>query len=209
MKNTAEAENQFGEALRTLRKSSGDTQGRFAERLGFSQTFLSDVESGRQKPGFEFLKALKREMGVSLDRLINVQNENENVYGKKVVLPLFFSPVSAGQATPAGNECEKMVEIEGILVPSPESSYMVQVSGDSMRGAGIETGDTLICDRSIEPRDGHIVVAVIDGETTVKRYRQSDGRRYLYPENDQYPVMNITDRDVVVQGVVVRGIREY
>jgi DNA polymerase V len=81
------------------------------------------------------------------------------------------------------------------------------VAGDSMKGAGIHSGDLLIVDRSLEPRDKNIVIAVINGQLTVKRIRIRRKQISLEPENDAFPIQEISqDMDFQVWGVVTNVI---
>ncbi|MDN6679346.1 MAG: S24 family peptidase, partial [Yaniella sp.] len=82
------------------------------------------------------------------------------------------------------------------------STFIVRVSGDSMEGAGIYDGDELIVDRSINPRDGHVVVAVVDGDMTVKRLRVTSSGVVLQAENAEYPDVEVAElSDLMVWGV--------
>ncbi|MBZ0253898.1 MAG: hypothetical protein K8I02_11220, partial [Candidatus Methylomirabilis sp.] len=83
----------------------------------------------------------------------------------------------------------------------------VRVSGDSMIGAGIHDGDLLIVDRSIEPADGKVVIAVLDGELTVKRLRLRGGKARLVPENDRYPAIDAPEEGgLEIWGVVTNVV---
>jgi len=62
-----------------------------------------------------------------------------------------------------------LLDLEAMLIRHPAATFLMKVSGDSMAGAGIHAGDTLVVDRSIAPRDGLVVVAVVGGELVVKR----------------------------------------
>lgn len=86
------------------------------------------------------------------------------------------------------------------------STYLVRVSGDSMKDAGIADGDELVVDRAAEPADGSVVVAVLDGELTVKRLRiDRRGRARLVAENPEYPDIEVPElSDLIIWGVVTR-----
>jgi DNA polymerase V len=86
---------------------------------------------------------------------------------------------------------------------------MVKVSGDSMTGAGINDGDVLVVDRSEQPAHGKIVVAVLDGELTVKRLVMKNGQTQLAPENPRYqPIVVAAEQDLHVWGVVSGVVRK-
>ncbi|NBV54968.1 MAG: hypothetical protein EBR79_04555 [Proteobacteria bacterium] len=88
-------------------------------------------------------------------------------------------------------------------VRHPGSTFFVRVQGDSMLNAGIHEGDILVVDRSLEAREGSIVIAVLDGELTVKRLRRKNGQVELVPENDRYPVIVVhPEQEFRIWGVV-------
>ncbi len=96
------------------------------------------------------------------------------------------------------------------LVRHPAATFFVRVEGDSMIGAGIHSGDILVVDRSMEPTDRSIVVAVLNGELTVKRLWRKNGRVRLEPENPDYPVIEIAEgEELIIWGVVTSAIREF
>ncbi len=89
------------------------------------------------------------------------------------------------------------------LIKREVSTFYVRVSGDSMTGAGIHNDDILIVDKSIEPVDKKVVIAIIDGDFTVKRYREIDGKISLVPDNDNYsPIEFVDGSDIEIWGVV-------
>ncbi len=92
-------------------------------------------------------------------------------------------------------------------VPDTRGDFWFRVKGDSMIGSGIFPGDYLLVDRKLDPKSGDIVVASVDGELTVKRYRIVDGRAYLIPENRKYEWIKM-DKNTVIVGVVVHLSRD-
>jgi len=118
-------------------------------------------------------------------------------------LPLYLAPVSAGFPSPAEDYLDRALDLNELLISNPAATFYVRASGDSMRDAGIQTGDILIVDRAIEPRPGKIVIAAVDGELTVKRLRLKDGRLYLAPENPAYPFLEVSpEASFEIWGVV-------
>ena len=118
-------------------------------------------------------------------------------------LPLYLAPVSAGFPSPAEDYLDRALDLNELLISNPAATFYVRASGDSMRDAGIQTGDLLIVDRAIEPRPGKIVIAAVDGELTVKRLRTKDGRLYLAPENPAYPNIEVSpEASFEIWGVV-------
>ena len=86
--------------------------------------------------------------------------------------PSVVGTVVAGFPSPAEQYVEPPLDLNELLVKRPAATYFVRVSGDSMVGAEIQDGDLLVVDRSLRPADGDIIVASVDGEFTVKRYRE-------------------------------------
>ena len=105
--------------------------------------------------------------------------------------PLAEAYVAAGFPSPADDYLEKGLDLNEYLIKSPASTFFVRVAGDSMTNAGIHDGDLLVVDRSRSPKDGCVVIAVIDGEMAVKRLRRIRRRWALIPENEQYPSLEI------------------
>ncbi|HEB79208.1 MAG TPA: translesion error-prone DNA polymerase V autoproteolytic subunit [Rhodospirillales bacterium] len=101
--------------------------------------------------------------------------------------PLFASRVAAGFPSPAEDHVEGKLDLNEHLIKHPAATFIVRVEGASMTGAGIHPGDLLIVDRSLEPRDGSIVVAAVNGELTVKRLRAEKGGWVLKAENPDFP----------------------
>jgi DNA polymerase V len=126
----------------------------------------------------------------------------------KLELPLFVHPVSAGFPSPAEDYIDLKLDLNEFLIKRPSSTFLVRVSGNSMIKAGIHHGDILTVDRSITPTEGKIVVAVINGDCTVKRIQYKNDILLLLPENDQYQpiqVKEFTDT-LYIWGVVTHVI---
>ena len=113
--------------------------------------------------------------------------------------------VPAGFPSPAQGYYSGPVDLNRHLMRDPTATFIVRVSGDSMTGVGIFDGDELVVDRGLDAHDGSVVVAVVNGELTVKRLLRSDGRTALAPENPAYPVIELSELDdLQVWGVVTR-----
>lgn len=108
-------------------------------------------------------------------------------------LPLYGETVPAGFPSPASDYVRDRLDLNQLLVRHPEATFFVQAKGHSMLGAGIHDGDKLVVDRALQPRHGHVVIAVVDGEFTVKRLYQQGGVCKLRAENPEYP--DIVPRD--------------
>lgn len=122
--------------------------------------------------------------------------------------PLFLARVEAGFPSPADDYVDRALDLHEFCVRNGPATFFVRASGDSMVDAGIASGDLLVVDRSVEPRTGHVVVAVLDGELTVKRLRLAGRRVILEPANEAYsPIEAEPDRDLSVWGVVTHVVR--
>jgi DNA polymerase V len=121
----------------------------------------------------------------------------------KLRIPLFSATVQAGFPSPADDHMDKSLDLNEHLVSNPASTFFVKAKGDSMKDAGITCGDIMIVDRSVAPKDRQIVVAMLDGEFTVKRLRRKKGHVFLVAENNAFPPIEITDdQELVIWGVV-------
>ena len=128
-------------------------------------------------------------------------------YGERVDLPLAESSVPAGFPSPADDFIANRLDLNEHLILHPAATFFVRVAGDSMIGAGITDGDILIVDRSLEPTDGKVVIAVVSGELVVKRLRRTEKGWLLLAENDGYPPIEVGEEDEFeVWGVVTNVI---
>jgi DNA polymerase V len=127
----------------------------------------------------------------------------------KIALPLYMTSIEAGFPSPADDYIEGSLDLNQHLVKHPAATFFVRVSGESMINAGIYPDDILIVDRSLEAVDKKIVIAVINGELTVKRLRIRSGNPFLEPENDQYQSIEVTpDMAFEIWGVVTNVIHK-
>ena len=108
------------------------------------------------------------------------------------LIPLFQDKVAAGSPIPAEDVVEDKIDLSTYLVQHPESTFLVRAQGQSMIGAGIFQDDLLIVDNKITPQSGHIIIALIDTEVTVKRLQIKDKKITLLPENPDYQPIIIT-----------------
>ena len=126
-----------------------------------------------------------------------------------VVVPLVLAPVSCGFPSPADDYIDSALDLNELLIKKPAATFFVKARGDSMQGAGIFDGDLLVIDKSIEARSGHIVVAIIDGEFTLKRFLKRAGLCLLMPENSKYkPIVIGEGNEFQVWGVATACIHK-
>lgn len=124
------------------------------------------------------------------------------------VLPYIEQGVSAGFPSPALDFEDLKIDLNKTLIRHPNSTYYGRVKGFSMKNAGIDDGDLLIIDKSLEPLDGRIAVCFLDGEFTAKRIRIINKTVILYPENEDYnPIKIGADNEFVVWGIITHVIK--
>jgi DNA polymerase V len=120
---------------------------------------------------------------------------------------LFIISVPAGFPSPAEDFVEGPLDLNRYLIHHPAATFFVRVIGDSMIGIGIYPNDLLIVDRAVTPVNGSIVIAVVNGDLTIKRLHQGDGQVSLLPENPVYEPIQITAAmSFEVWGVVTKSI---
>jgi DNA polymerase V len=122
-----------------------------------------------------------------------------------LALPLIYSGVQAGFPSPADDHVDARLDLNEHLIRHPAATFFVRAIGDSMIGAGIHSGDLLVVDRAIKATDGRVVIAVMDGECTVKRYRTNGprSRPWLEAANPAFPDVQVLDgQELRVWGVV-------
>ena len=117
--------------------------------------------------------------------------------------------VSAGFPSPADDFKEIRISLDKELVKNSESTFYARVSGDSMIEAGLDDGDLLVIDRSLNPTNGKIAVCFIEGEFTVKRIKKEKDKLYLMPENKIYkPIELKGDDELIIWGIVIYVIKK-
>ncbi|ACL38222.1 peptidase S24 and S26 domain protein [Pseudarthrobacter chlorophenolicus A6] len=120
---------------------------------------------------------------------------------------VLISPVAvaAGFPSPAQDYFDGRIDLNAHLIKDITSTFVVRVTGNSMEGAGISDGDELIVNRALEPKDGSVVIAVLDGELTVKRLRITAAGIVLQAENPRYQDIKVSAlSDLTIWGVATR-----
>lgn len=121
----------------------------------------------------------------------------------QLVIPMATSKVQAGFPSPAEGYEEERIDLADILITNKASTYCVRVKGNSMIDANIFPDDVLVVDKSLEATHGKIVIAVVDGEFTVKTLYSKDGIVKLIPANSEYPEIILTsEQELNIWGVV-------
>ncbi|MBZ5486375.1 translesion error-prone DNA polymerase V autoproteolytic subunit [Halomonas aquamarina] len=134
-------------------------------------------------------------------------------------LPLTFQPLPysslqgragfSGFPSPAQDYEPRTLDLNTRLIKNPTQTFYLSAAGDSMEGWGIFEGDLLVVDRSIKPRLGHILVAMLDDEVLIKRYALYRGTPHLCSAHPHYPPLPLEDTDCQLWGVVRAVIHEY
>lgn len=135
--------------------------------------------------------------------IYTVQNSSE------LELPFVEQGISAGFPSPADDFLDISIDLNKELVKNPSATFYGRVKGDSMKDAGMENGDLLIIDKSLEPIDNKIAVCFIDGEFTVKRIKIEADVVWLLAENEAYKPIKVTaDNEFVIWGIVTTVIKK-
>ena len=117
--------------------------------------------------------------------------------------------VSAGFPSPADDFKELRISIDQEVVRNEEATFYARVSGESMQGAGLDDGDLLVIDRSMEPQNNKIAVCYIDGAFTVKRLKVEVDCIYLMPENKNYKPIKVSEEDQLqIWGIVTYVVKK-
>ena len=141
---------------------------------------------------------------------------------KKATILHFYSPdtsneadvwlagegISAGFPSPADDFKEVRISLDRAVVKNKAATFYARVAGQSMVGAGLDDGDLLVIDRSLEPQDGKIAVCFVDGEFTVKRLKVAEDCVWLMPENEQYKPLQVNeDNELIIWGIVTHVLK--
>ena len=127
-----------------------------------------------------------------------------------LLLPFYASRVSAGFPSPADGHLDGVLDLNDLMITHPNSTFFVRVQGDSMNGAGIFNDDILVVDRAATPKHRDVVLAVVDGSFTVKRWVKRTEGNFLVPENSDYPEIEIENQhQVEIWGVVTFAIHTF
>ncbi|WP_294960323.1 translesion error-prone DNA polymerase V autoproteolytic subunit [uncultured Flavobacterium sp.] len=128
----------------------------------------------------------------------------------EVKLPFFDVGISAGFPSPADDFIELSIDLNKELIKHKYTTYFARVKGYSMKNVGINDGDLLIIDKSLEPQNNRIAVCQIDGEFTVKRIRIEKEIIWLIAENEDYQPIKVTpENNFVIWGIVTHSIKTF
>lgn len=126
-----------------------------------------------------------------------------------IELPFITAGIKAGFPSPAADFDESKISLDAVLVKNRETTFYAKASGTSMIGAGIDDGDIMVIDRSLEPRNNKVAVCYLDGEFTVKRIKVNKEEVFLMPENKLFEPIKITDENqLIIWGIVTYVIKK-
>ena len=191
------------EILRLIQRAIAETgmpptRAEIAQELGFKSANAAE----------EHLRALARKGVIALVPGTSRGIQLKDILREQLGLPL-IGRVAAGKPILAEENIEARFNIDPDIF-SPRPHYLLKVTGMSMKDAGILDGDLVAVHRTPEVRSRQIVVARLDDEVTVKRYRQQGSLVELLPENDEFePIyVDLNVQALVIEGVVVGVIRD-
>ena len=127
---------------------------------------------------------------------------------KACEIPFFDTKVQAGYPSPADGYMSNSLELNRHLIQHQNTTFFIQVTGNSMKDAGIQENDLLIVDKSLSPTHNKIVIAVVNNEFTVKRLKFINNEAYLVPENKDYNPTKV-EEGTYIWGVVTSVIRQF
>lgn len=126
-----------------------------------------------------------------------------------IELPFITAGIKAGFPSPAADFDETKISLDAVLVKNREATFYAKASGTSMTGAGIDDGDILVIDRSLEPRNNKVAVCLLDGEFTVKRIKVNKEEMFLMPENKSFEPIKITEENqLIIWGIVTYVVKK-
>ena len=139
------------------------------------------------------------------DKLIILKPTGKNSMGQWLI----EQGISAGFPSPADDFKEIRISLDEELVKNRDATFYARVSGESMVDAGLDDGDLLVIDRSLDAKNGKIAICFIDGEFTVKRIKREKNKLYLLPENKKYkPIEMREENELIIWGIVEYVIKK-
>ena len=126
-----------------------------------------------------------------------------------IELPFITAGIKAGFPSPAADFDESKISLDAVLVKNRDATFYAKAAGTSMIGAGIDDGDILVIDRSLEPQNNKVAVCFLDGEFTVKRIKVAKDKVFLMPENKDFEPIAITDENqLIIWGIVTYVVKK-
>ena len=212
--------------MKMRRVQCGFTQQEVANRLGIDRTTYTKYETGKSEPSFDALQKIAGLLQVPVTELLQEWSEESSAKPVKPAAPtsdpnfVEYRPTGTvpvlGRIA-AGVPIAAVEEVEGyepVTVSDPENCYYLRVDGDSMIGAGIQSGDLVLIRQQPTADNGQIVACKVNGdEATLKRFRRQDDMVFLMPENQKYnpiivPVKDFENGYAQIFGVAIEVKRK-
>lgn len=173
-------------------------------------TTVIRIPSSQESVIKDFLTAYNRKK-LTVDLDVISEFELPALNPKPIKLPLFSSKIPAGFPSSAEEHVEKRLDTNDFLIDKEDSTFFATIQGESMIDAGLLPGDKAVIDRSKTPVIGDIVVAMVNGEYTIKTLsRNRDGNPRLLPANGKFKPIDITENmSFEVWGVVIGSFRRF
>jgi len=168
------------------------------------------VPASQKSVILDFLEAYKRKI-INSRLAESMTFELPNLNPAITTIPLYGSKVRAGFPSPADDHMEKRLDVSEYLIDQLDATFFATIAGDSMRDAGLLSGDKVVIDRSRQASIGDIVLAVIDGEFTIKTLgKNKRGMPRLIPANPDFSIIEITEEmQFEIWGVVIGSFRRF
>lgn len=129
---------------------------------------------------------------------------------KPLNIPLVNEEISAGFPSPAQDFIESSIDLNKELIRNPNTTFYARINGDSMKDMSINSGDLVIIDKSLEPKNGNIAVCFIDGEFTMKEIKIEQNCCWLIPANKSFKSVRVDkDNDFAIWGIVIHVIKSF
>ena len=193
----------FGYALREVRKNRNFSQETLASTSGLDRTYISMLERGIKNPTLHTVFKLSQSLDASPGFLIELMITEQKSYGRKkhvveatLESPIFGTTISCGKLVGNTHLIEKLLSIEKLSVKNPSESYFVKVVGDSMSKT-LHDGDFLIIDRTLQPKNGQIILAKINNEFVIKRF------------HCEHKVITLTSHNPLLKKIIIKNDPAY
>ncbi len=125
------------------------------------------------------------------------------------VIP-FVGGINAGFTSPAQDYQADAISLNELLIKHPSTTFFAKVDGECLSGSGINNGDIVLVDKSLQPRDGDIAVCFLDGEFTMKRLKVEKDIIWLLPDNEKFKPIKVTsDNELIIWGIVISAVKRF
>lgn len=201
----------LGDRIKNIRKEVGYTQADLREKANISKGYLSEIENDKQEPSLKVLRRIAKALGISTSYLLSEFENYENKidgYKEFEIIPVLGS-IAAGQPVFAEENIKEYAKVPSEKVCDGQYFYL-EVSGDSMIGAGIHEGDLVLVKKQNDVNHKDIAVVMVNAhDATLKRVFKQNGSVILQPENKKYDPIMIKSKDARIVGKVVGLTRSF